>query len=71
MSKYRVLVVEDQTMPRQLFKLLVDASEEFELAASRVGSPELGEGQYEADLFEGVDPHVDLPVGPSTSEDPR
>ena len=46
-------------------------TEEFELAASRVGFPELGEGQYEADLFEGVDPYVDLPVGPNTSEDPR
>lgn len=34
MSKYRVLVVEDQTMPRQLFEMLVDASEEFELAAA-------------------------------------
>ena len=46
-------------------------TEEFELAASRVGFPELGEGQYEADLFERVDPYTDLPVGPSTSEDPR
>lgn len=54
-------------------------TEEFELAASRVGWPELAEGEYEADLFDGVDPHVDLPVGapvdsqvgPSTSEDPR
>lgn len=46
-------------------------TEEFELAASRVGFPELGEGQYESDLFEGIDPNVDLPVGPSTSEDAR
>ena len=46
-------------------------TEEFELAASRVGFPELGEGEYETDLFEGVDPYVALPVGPSTSEDPR
>lgn len=46
-------------------------TEEFELAASRVGFPDLPEGQYEADLFERVDPHVDLPVGPSTSEDLR
>lgn len=46
-------------------------TEEFELAASRVGFPETGEGEYEADLFDGVDPHVALPVGPSTSEDPR
>lgn len=46
-------------------------TEEFELAASRVGFPELAEGQYEADLFEGIDPNVDLPVGPSTSEDAR
>ena len=46
-------------------------TEEFELAASRVGFPDLAEGQYEADLFEGVDPYVALPVGPSTSEDPR
>lgn len=44
-------------------------TEEFELAASRVGFPELGEGEYEADLFAGVDPYVALPVGPSTSED--
>ncbi len=41
-------------------------TEEFELAASRVGFPELAEGEYEADLFEGVDAHVELPVGPST-----
>ena len=46
-------------------------TEEFELAASRVGFPELAKGQYEADLFEGVDPYVDLQVGPNTSEDPR
>ncbi|KAA0919285.1 mycothiol conjugate amidase Mca [Dietzia sp. ANT_WB102] len=46
-------------------------TEEFELAASRVGFPRLGEGEYESDLFEGVDPYVELPVGPSTSEDPR
>jgi len=46
-------------------------TEEFELAASRVGFPELAEGEYESDLFEGVDPYVALPVGPSTSEDPR
>lgn len=44
-------------------------TEEFELAASRVGFPELNEGEYEADLFAGVDPYVALPVGPSTSED--
>ena len=42
MSKYRVLVVEDQTMPRQLFKLLVDTSEEFELAAA-IDSAELAD----------------------------
>lgn len=46
-------------------------TEEFELAASRVGFGEFGEGQYEADLFERIDPNVDLPVGPSTSEDSR
>jgi mycothiol S-conjugate amidase len=46
-------------------------TEEFELAASRVGFPQLGEGQYESDLFAGVDPYVDLPVGPSTEKDPR
>ncbi|MCT2263568.1 mycothiol conjugate amidase Mca [Dietzia cinnamea] len=46
-------------------------TEEFELAASRVGFPQLGEGEYETDLFAGVDPSVELPVGPSTSEDPR
>ena len=57
-------------------------TEEFELAASRVPVRERGEGEYEADLFEGVDPYVDLPVGPeartvagtwagaATSEDP-
>ena len=42
MSKYRVLVVEDQTMPRQLFKLLVDAAEDFELAAA-IDSAELAD----------------------------
>ncbi|MCT1864317.1 MULTISPECIES: mycothiol conjugate amidase Mca [Dietzia] len=46
-------------------------TEEFELAASRVGFPQLGEGEYETDLFAGVDPSVELPVGPSTSEDAR
>lgn len=46
-------------------------TEEFELAASRVAVPERAEGEYESDLFEGVDPYVALPVGPSTSEDPR
>ncbi|HMT51553.1 MAG TPA: PIG-L family deacetylase, partial [Dietzia sp.] len=46
-------------------------TEEFELAASRVGFPQPAEGEYESDLFEGVDPYVALPVGPSTSEDPR
>ncbi|MGN0745188.1 MAG: response regulator [Aristaeellaceae bacterium] len=34
MSKTRVLVVEDQTMPRQLFAMLIASSEEFELAAA-------------------------------------
>ena len=34
MKKMRVLVVEDQTMPRQLFELLIRASEDFELAAA-------------------------------------
>ena len=33
MEKKRVLVVEDQTMPRQLFELLIAGSEEFTLAA--------------------------------------
>lgn len=53
-------------------------TEEFELAASRVGFPQLGEGEYETDLFEGVNPNVPLAVGPNTgvrrphtSEDPR
>lgn len=46
-------------------------TEEFELAASRVGFPQLAEGEYESDLFEGVDPEVALPVGPSTAKDPR
>ncbi|HHX84624.1 MAG TPA: mycothiol conjugate amidase Mca [Actinomycetales bacterium] len=39
-------------------------TEEFELAASRIPVPARAEGEYEADLFEGVDPYVDLPVGP-------
>ena len=42
MSKYRVLVVEDQTMPRQLFSMLVDASDDFELAAA-IDSAELAD----------------------------
>ena len=46
-------------------------TEEFELAASRVGFPDLAEGEYETDLFEGVDPYVALPVGANTSEGPR
>ena len=39
-------------------------TEEFELAASRIPVPEWAGGEYEADLFAGVDPYVDLPVGP-------
>ena len=46
-------------------------TEEFELAASRVAVRERAEGEYESDLFEGVDPYVELPVGPSTVKDPR
>lgn len=46
-------------------------TEEFELAASRIRVPERARGEYEDDLFDGVDPYVDLPVGPTTSEDPR
>lgn len=34
MKPYRVLVVEDQAMPRQLFELFIQSSEQFELAAS-------------------------------------
>ena len=34
MNRTRVLVVEDQTMPRQLFAMLIAASEDFELAAA-------------------------------------
>ena len=32
--KYRVMIVEDQTMPRQLFELILQSSERFELAIS-------------------------------------
>lgn len=32
--KYKVMIVEDQTMPRELFELRVQASERFELALS-------------------------------------
>jgi len=32
--KYKVMIVEDQTMPRQLFELRVQASERFEVAIS-------------------------------------
>lgn len=32
--KYRVMIVEDQTMPRQLFELILQSSEHFELAIS-------------------------------------
>ena len=42
MNKTRVLVVEDQTMPRQLFAMLIASSEEFELAAT-IDSAELVE----------------------------
>ena len=42
MSKTRVLVVEDQTMPRQLFAMLIASSEEFELAAT-IDSAELAD----------------------------
>lgn len=34
MNPYRVLVVEDQAMPRQLFELFIQSSERFELAVS-------------------------------------
>lgn len=33
-NKYKVLIVEDQVMPRQLFELFVRSSEDYELAAS-------------------------------------
>ena len=42
MSRTRVLVVEDQTMPRQLFSMLIAASEDFELAAA-IDSAELAD----------------------------
>lgn len=32
--KYKVMIVEDQTMPRQLFELRIQASERFEVAIS-------------------------------------
>ena len=34
MKPYRVLVVEDQVMPRQLFEMFILSSEQFTLAAS-------------------------------------
>ena len=42
MEKKRVLVVEDQTMPRQLFELLIAGSEDFALAAA-IDSAELAD----------------------------
>ena len=42
MGKKRVLVVEDQTMPRQLFELLIAGSEDFTLAAA-IDSAELAD----------------------------
>ena len=42
MGKKRVLVVEDQTMPRQLFGLLIAGSEDFALAAA-IDSAELAD----------------------------
>ena len=32
--KYKVMIVEDQTMPRELFELRIQASEHFEVAFS-------------------------------------
>ena len=32
--KYKVMIVEDQTMPRELFELRIQASERFEVALS-------------------------------------
>ena len=32
--KYKVMIVEDQTMPRELFELRIQASEHFEVALS-------------------------------------
>ena len=40
--KYKVMIVEDQTMPRQLFELLIRTSEDFELAAA-IDSAELAD----------------------------
>ena len=42
MNRMRVLVVEDQTMPRQLFEMLIRNSEDFELAAA-IDSAELAD----------------------------
>ena len=42
MKKLRVLIVEDQTMPRQLFEMLIASSEDFELAAA-IDSAELAD----------------------------
>ena len=42
MKKVRVLVVEDQAMSRQLFEMLIGASEDFELAAA-IDSAELAD----------------------------
>ena len=34
--KYKVMIVEDQTMPRELFELRIQASERFEVALSTI-----------------------------------
>ena len=36
--KYKVMIVEDQTMPRELFELRIQASERFEVALSRAAA---------------------------------
>ena len=42
MNRHRVLVVEDQAMPRQLFRMMIEASEDFTLVAS-IDSAELAD----------------------------
>lgn len=39
--KYKVMIVEDQTMPRELFELRIQTSEHFELALS-IDNAEIG-----------------------------
>ena len=41
--KHKVMIVEDQTMPRELFELRIQASEHFEVALS-IDNAALGDG---------------------------